>query len=461
MENRNLDRDKFDFANGKIGPLFRALFFPTLIGMIFLSALTLIDGIFVGQGVGAEGMAAVNIVAPIFMVATGIGLMFGIGASVIASIRLSENKIKVARIILTQAFVVGILLIGIICLWSFVCPLQVVRMLGCSPQLESAAVSYLLWLLPGLLFMFMQSVGMMLIRLDGSPKYAMSIQIVAAAVNIGLDWYMIFPLGWSVRGAAIATSIACIAGGSMALVYFLKFSDKLKFHPLKWSVTSLLLTLRNTGYMARIGFATFLTELTMSMMMLTGNYMFISMLSEDGVAAFAITCYLFPVVFSISNAVTEAAQPIISFNYGAHRQERVSRTLRLSLFTAIICGLLVTLCLLIGTTGVVSLFLNPDEKAYHLAVEGLPLFALCPIFFAVNITFIGYYQSIERAMASTVYTLLRGVLFLVPCFIILPRIIGVSGLWLAIPTAELLTCIVIYTRCTFKHTMITDTRVNM
>lgn len=461
MENRNLDRDKLDFANGKIGPLFRALFFPTLIGMIFLSALTLIDGIFVGQGVGAEGMAAVNIVAPIFMVATGIGLMFGIGASVIASIRLSENKIKVARIILTQAFVVGILLIGIICLWSFVCPLQVVRMLGCSPQLESAAVSYLLWLLPGLLFMFMQSVGMMLIRLDGSPKYAMSIQIVAAAVNIGLDWYMIFPLGWSVRGAAIATSMAYITGGLMTLVYFLKFSDKLKFYPLKWSVTSLLLTMRNIGYMARIGFATFLTELTMSMMMLTGNYMFISMLSEDGVAAFAITCYLFSVVFSISNAVTEAAQPIISFNYGAHRQERVSRTLRLSLFTAIICGLLVTLCLLIGTTGVVSLFLNPDEKAYHLAVEGLPLFALCPIFFAVNITFIGYYQSIERAMASTVYTLLRGVLFLVPCFIILPRIIGVSGLWLAIPTAELLTCIVIYTRCTFKHTMITDTRVNM
>ena len=228
MENRNLDRDKLDFVNGKIGPLFRALFFPTLIGMIFLSALTLIDGIFVGQGVGAEGMAAVNIVAPIFMAATGIGLMFGIGASVIASIRLSENKIKVARIILTQAFVVGILLIGIICLWSFVCPLQVVRMLGCSPQLESAAVSYLLWLLPGLLFMFMQSVGMMLIRLDGSPKYAMSIQIVAAAVNIGLDWYMIFPLGWGVRGAAIATSIACIAGGSMALVYFFEIFRQTK-----------------------------------------------------------------------------------------------------------------------------------------------------------------------------------------------------------------------------------------
>ncbi len=446
MENRNLDRDKLDFAKGEIGPLFRALFFPTLVGMIFNSALTLIDGIFVGQGVGAEGIAAVNIVAPIFMVATGIGLMFGIGSSVVASIRLSENKVKAARIIMTQAFIVGLVLVGIICVGSMVFPRQVVHLLGCSPLLELKAVSYLLWLLPGLPFLFIECVGMMLIRLDGSPKYAMSVQIVAAVVNIVLDWYMVFPLDWGVMGAALATSIACATGGMMVLVYFLCFPNKLRFYPLKWSLTSLLLTLRNTGYMARIGFATFLTELAMSVMMLTGNYMFISLLGEDGVAAFAIACYLFPVVFSISNAVAQSAQPIISYNYGAHLTERISRTLRVSLFTAIVCGLSVMVCLWLGATGIVRLFLDPQKNAYGLAVEGLPLFAMCAVFFAVNIAFIGYYQSIEKAMVSTVYTLLRGIFFLVPCFILLPCLIGVPGLWLAIPAAELLTCIVISVR---------------
>jgi len=447
---RNLDRDKIDFGNGKIGPLFRALFFPTLIGMIFNSALTLIDGIFVGQGVGAEGIAAVNIVAPIFMIATGIGLMFGIGSSVVASIRLSENNIKSARIIMTQAFLVGVLLIGIICIWCFICPQQVVRLLGCSQLLEEKAISYMIWLLPGLLFMSVQSIGMMLIRLDGSPKYAMSIQIVAAVVNIILDWYMIFPLGLGVMGAALATSIACATGGIMALIYFLHFSHKLRFYRLKWSVTSLLFTLRNSLYMGRIGFATFLTELAMSVMMLTGNYMFISILGEDGVAAFAIACYLFPIVFSISNAVAQSAQPIISFNYGAHQPERICQTLRVSLFTAIICGSLVTLSLWLGATGITGLFLNSDENAYHLSIDGLPLFALCAIFFAVNITFIGYYQSIEKSLISTLYTLLRGVLLLVPCFIILPRIIGVTGLWLSIPAAEILTCAIIYVRYMYR-----------
>ena len=446
MKNRNLNRDRLDFANDRIGPLFRSLFFPTLVGMIFNSALTVIDGVFVGRGVGAEGIAAVNIVAPVFMVVTGIGLMFGISASVVASIRLSENKVKAARIIMTQAFIVGLLAVGLIGLGCFASPRRVVHALGCSPLLEANAVSYLLWLLPGLFFLFIECVGMMLIRLDGSPKYAMTVQIVAAVANIVLDWYMVFPLGWGVMGASLATSIACVIGGTMVLIYFVRFPNRLRFYPLKCTVTSLLLTLRNTGYIVRIGFATFLTELAMSVMMLTGNYMFISLLGEEGVAAFAIACYLFPIVFSISNAVAQSAQPIISFNYGAHRPDRVGRTLRVSLLTAVLCGISVTVCLWAGAPAIVRLFLSPQESACGLAVEGLPLFALCAVFFAVNIAFIGYYQSIEKAMVSSAYTLLRGIVFLVPCFILLPRAIGVAGLWLAIPAAELLTCVVISIR---------------
>lgn len=113
-KDRNLTRDKIDFGDGKIGALFSALFFPTLIGMIFNSALTLIDGIFVGNGVGANGIAAVNIAAPVFLLSTGMGLMFGIGSSVIASIKLSEQNVKAARIILTQATIIGLVFMGII-----------------------------------------------------------------------------------------------------------------------------------------------------------------------------------------------------------------------------------------------------------------------------------------------------------------------------------------------------------
>lgn len=443
VQKRNLDRDRLDFGNGKIGPLFRALFFPTLIGMIFNSVLTLVDGMFVGHGAGANGIAAVNIVAPVFMLATGLGLMLGIGASVIASIRLAEGNVKASRIIMTQAFMAGTVIVGLIVAASMIWPRATVRLLGCSPALEANAVAYLTPLAPGLIFLLVECIGMMLIRLDGSPKYAMWSQLIPAAINIVLDYIMIFPLGMGVAGAATATSISCAIGGIIVLAYFVWRADKMRFYRLKLSVTSLLLTLRNVAYMMKIGFATFLTEGAMGVMMFTGNIAFMKLQGESGVAAYSIACFLFPVVFSIANAVAQSAQPIISFNHGARRPDRISRALRVALFTAMVCGVMVTIGLWLGARPIVGAFLSMTEPAYAIAVNGLPLFATCAIFFAANITFIGYYQSIEDAGLSIAYTFMRGIVFLVPAFIILPEILGTKGTWLAIPVAEMLTLAVI------------------
>ena len=438
-----MDRDRLDFGNGRIGSLFRAMFFPTLVGMLFNSALNLCDGMFVGRGVGSDALAAINIVAPLFLVCTGIGLMFGIGASVIGGIRLAENNEKAARIIMTQAYLAGAVIFGAVIAVSLLFTRPVLYALGCSPRLEALAEDYLLWLLPGLVFFYLQCAGMMLIRLDGSPRYAMSVQIVAAVLNIFLDWLMVFPLGMGIRGASMATSASCVVAGIMVVSYFIFFSDRLKFYRLRLTVKSLRLSLRNTWYMARIGSATFVAELSMGIMMVTGNYVFMSYLGEAGVAAFSVGCYLFPLIFSISNAVAQASQPIISYNYGAGHADRVGQTLRIALATACVCGLLISACMWTGSPLLAMIFLSPSGAAYGLAVHGLPLLGLCALFFAPNITFIGYYQSREEAGRSIVLMLLRGVVFLVPGFIVLPHLLGAAGLWLAIPLAELLTLAVI------------------
>ena len=438
-----MDRDKLDFGNGKINSLFKAMFFPTLIGMIFNSVLNICDGMFVGHGVGSNALAAINIVAPLFLVCTGIGLMFGIGASVIGSIRLAEGNVKAAKIIMTQAYIAGAIIFGAVILISLLFTKPVLYSLGCSPVLEELASDYLLWLLPGLVFFYLQCVGMMLIRLDGSPKYAMSVQIVGAILNIFLDWLMVFPLGMGIKGASIATSISCIVAGIMVLAYFLFFSEKLKFYRLKLSWKSFKLSVRNTGYMAKIGLATFIAELAIGVMIVTGNYMFLSYLGESGVAAFSIGCYLFPLIFSISNAVAQSSQPIISFNYGAGHHTRVQEALKIALLTACICGALISVGMWLGAPALTSVFINSADNTYTLAVKGLPILGICALFFAVNITFIGYYQSREQSLRSIIYMLLRGIVFMVPGFILLPRILGVTGLWLAIPVSEFLTLIVI------------------
>lgn len=440
---RNLQRDSIDFGTEKISRLFRQLFFPTLVGMIFNALLTLIDGVFVGQGVGSDGIAAVNIIAPVYMIVTGIGLMLGIGASVVASIQLSKNNNKAANIIMTQAFSVGTLLVSLFVLSGMLFPEPFARFLGSSDQLISHAVDYLFWILPGTIFLFFECVGMMLIRLDGAPKYAMMCNVVAAILNIGLDYIFIFPLEMGVKGAAIATTLATVAGGVMVLIYFLCCAKTLKFYRIKLSVTSILLTCRNIGYMAKIGFAAFLTEIAISVMMFTGNYVFMEYLGEAGVAAFSIACYLFPVLFSLSNAIAQSAQPIISYNYGLGDTSRVSKALGVSLFTALICGCLVSALVSGGAHTICLMFLSPEVEAFKLAVDGLPKFAICGIYFAINIAFIGYYQSLEKAYRAAIFTLLRGIIFIVPMFLCLPHILGISGLWYAIPAAELLTMIVI------------------
>ncbi len=438
-----MERDKLDFGSGKIKSLFGAMFFPTLIGMVFNSALNICDGMFVGHGVGSNGLAAINIVAPLFLLCTGIGLMFGIGASVIGSIRLAEGNVKAARIIMTQAYIAGAVIFCAVILISLLFTHSVLYALGCSPALEQLATDYLIWLCPGLVFFYLQCAGMMLIRLDGSPKYAMGVQIVAAILNIFLDWLMVFPLGMGIKGASVATSISCIVAGAMVLAYFIFFADKLKFYKLKMSAKSLRLSLRNIIYMTKIGFATFIAEAAIGVMMVTGNYMFLSYLGEDGVAAFSIGCYLFPLIFSISNAVAQSSQPIISYNYGAGHHDRVRQALRLALATACICGVVISAGMWAGASALTSIFLSPTEAAWSVTVYGLPILGICALFFAPNITFIGYYQSREQAGLSIFYMLLRGVIFMLPGFILLPRFIGVAGLWLAIPVSEMLTLAVI------------------
>ena len=426
-----------DYANGKITRLFSKMFFPTLLGLIFNALLTIIDGIFVGQGVGPEGIAAVNIIAPLFMVATGTGLMFGIGSSVIAGIAISRNDNSRASINTTQAYVFCAVFISLLAIVLLFFRKEIVLLLGSSDELLPGALDYLTWFIPGIFLLIFECIGMMVIRLDGSPKFAMYCNIIPAVINIFLDYYLIFPCGMGVKGAAIATSLSIAVGALMVFVYFIRFSYVIKF---KWSPKNFAV---NIWRQIQIGSSAFITEVAMSVMMLTGNYMFMKYYGNSGVAAFSIACYLFPLMFMMSNAVAQSAQPIISYNYGAGATSRVRQAFALSIRVAFICGIIAFCALAFGAEQIVQLFIDPECDAGRLACAGLPIYATCAIFFSLNISFIGYYQSIEKAFKAMIFTLMRGVVFLVPLFSIMPVLFPSWGIWAAIPASEALTLLII------------------
>lgn len=438
-----MQRDSIDLGTVKVSVLFRKFFIPTLLGMVSMSIVTVTDGIFVGHGVGSDGIAAINICLPMFMVFMGLGLMFGMGTSVVASIHISRSNLRAARINITQTLVFVTLLTALLSVLIIVFSQQAAVLLGSSQNLLPMVVDYIVWFVPSLVFNMWIAVGLFVIRLDGTPRYAMWCSVVSAAVNVLLDYVFIFPLGWGVRGAALASSLSIVAGGAMVAGYMLLGARTLKLLPLKLSRKSIRLWMRNIGYQCRIGASAMLGELTVGMLMLVGNHTFMHFMGDDGVGAFGIACYYSPFIFMVGNAIAQSAQPIISYNYGAGLFGRVSAALRVSLLTAFACGVVVMAVFILFPQAMVGLFIDSSSAAYGIAVRGLPYFATGFVCFILNLTVVGYYQSLERALPATVYSLLRGFVFLILSFIFVPRALGFAGIWLAMPVSETLTFAVI------------------
>lgn len=436
-----MNRDSIDLGTVRISRLFRKYLVPTLLGMLSMCAVTATDGIFVGRGVGSDGLAAVNICVAPCMLMMGIGLMLGVGASVVSSIHLASGNVKAARLNITQSLLCGTLAVALFLLISLPWPVATARLLGSSETLMPQVLDYMPWMFVNCLFQIWCAIGLFVVRLDGSPKYAMWCNVLPGVLNVVLDYLFIFPLGMGIRGAAIATFVSCFAGFIMVVAYLTGIASQLRLKRLKISRKSLKLTLRNIGYQCKIGISALLGEATMGVLMLTGNIVFMKYLGDNGVGAFSIACYYCPFAFMIGNAIAQSAQPIISYNYGMAAFSRVRATERLAILSAVVIGLFVTLSFRFFPKPLIGLFLHSDSEAFGIATSGMPLFATAFLFFIFNLTAIGYFQSVERVMPSVVFALLRGAVFLVPAFLLLPRWFGVDGIWLALCISELLTSV--------------------
>jgi Na+-driven multidrug efflux pump len=401
------------------------------------------DGIFVGHGVGAEGVAAVNIVVPMYQIMSGIGLMIGAGCSVVSSIHLSQQKLKVACVNITQAIVASSLLMFIFCMVVLLFPTATARILGSSETLMPQVLSYLKWIMPSFLFQMWCIIGLFIIRLDGSPRFAMWCDIIPAILNTVLDWLFIFPLGMGVKGAAIATSISLITGGIMAFAYLSFYAKTLKLVALKISLRNMLFMIHDIYRQCKIGSSSMLGELTLAVLIYMGNLMFMHYLGDPGVGAFGIVCYYIPFFFMIGNAIAQSAQPIISYNYGIKRWGNIIQARRLLFGTSIGIGIAVTILFMFFPHALVWLFVDTQSEAGQIAIHGFPYFATGVSFFVLNVAIIGYYQSIEKIRKATLFVFLRGFLLLLPAFIFLPQWIGIDGLWLAMPVTEIATLLVI------------------
>jgi len=436
-------KDSIDFGKEDIRSLFHKLLYPTLGGMFFGILFNLVDGIFVGRGIGSDALASVNIAAPMFLICIGIALMFGMGGSVVASIHLAKGNLKTARIVATQAMLGCALVLALITVLTLSMPQATLRLFGCTDALLPLAEDYLYGYVPFLVMEGLFTAGPFFIRLSGSPKLAMALSIGTAVTNIIMDALFIMVLKWGTFGAALATGLSMAAGGILCTVVLLLPQTRIRMIKLKTHIRSRMLTYRNIGYMCRLGFPTLLAELAVAFIISVGNHSFASLAAEPGVAAFSVACYLMPVVTMVYAAISQSAQPIISFNYGAQQMVRVKDAWRITLRTAVGYAMALLMLAELFSPWMIRLFIAPGDAAYPLAVKGIRLFALAMPPLAVNMVYICLCQSLERTSQATVVTILRGYVLVLVCFLALPALFGLTGSWLALPVAELLTGITV------------------
>ena len=189
----------------------------------------------------------------------------------------------------------------------------------------------------------------------------------------------------------------------------------------------------------------------MALLLFVGNLVFMKYLGDAGVGAYGVACYYTPFVFMFGNSIAQSAQPIVSYNYGLGRWDRVRKTLSISVRTAVLSSIFSIVAFTLFPQQLVHLFIAESDPAAQIAIEGLPYFAAGFLFFILNLVAIGFLQSIKKMAPATIFALLRGVVFLFPAFLLLPEFIGVKGMWLALPLSELLTFVVVVGYMFFKR----------
>jgi len=411
-------------------------FIPTLLGMMLMSVNIVIDGIFVGNGVGSVALASVNIAVPVFSVIISIALLIGMGGGTLYSMAMGRNDTPKARKIFTLSMVLIIVVTVIISGMSYFNMERLAYMFGANAETLPYVIDYMQILFISALILSLETSLSIFVRNDGDPQLAMIGLVVSAVLNIGLNYVMIFILGLEVKGAAIATVLATLAGLLIYMIHFLKKGSNLKLNRFTWNW-------KEVKSLGTIGFPSFLSEAGMGVFVIGYNLTAAAYLGTAGLAAFSVINYLHTFMFLAFIGIGTTIQPLVSYYYGAQRDESIKKTVKLAERTGLALGILFLAIGFLGADYLVAIFGVESEEIAGLAARGLKLFFLGYLFMGINFVYMTYYQSIGYVKPSIYITVFRGFVLLILMLLVLPRVIGDAGVWLALPAAEALVAIFI------------------
>ena len=431
-----MDKEENILGTEKISKLMLKFSIPSIISLVVNSLYNIVDQIFIGWGVGYLGNGATNVVFPITVLAMAFAFMIGDGGAAYLSLKLGQKKKEDASRGVANSIIMGIIVSIIMFVGGLIFLPQLLNLFGCTDGLRPYAIGYGRIIVIGLPFFILGSVLNGMIRADGSPKYAMISMVTGAILNIILDPIFIFPLNMGVEGAALATIISQFVTFLINVLYIKKFKTielsrkTFKFEP---KVVLKVLSLGISSFINQMSFV-FLISIQNNLL---GKYGAESKYGPDiPITVLGIVMKINQILNSIIIGVAVGAQPIVGYNYGAEKFDRVKRTLKTVLATTLTVSCTAFILFQTIPEKLISIFGSGDSNYMEFACLTFRIYLLLCIANGVQIPSGIFFQAIGKSIKSVILSLSRQVILLIPGMIILGSIFGLKGVLYAGPVAD-------------------------
>ena len=423
------------FLNSDINKLFYKYLINSVLGMLAVSFCILADTMFIGQGIGSDGLAALNICIPIFNLFNGLGLLFGMGGATALSISRGKGEIVESQRIFTKSIIIAILVGITLSTLGKIFTEKIGYILGANISNIYMVKEYLSGVLIFSFSYILAHTTSAFIRNDHNPRLAMIATVTSGLSNVILDYLLIFIFDMGIKGAGLATSIASLINLLILLTHFISKKCSLRFIKFKINVKDIPRILFN-------GLPSFIVEISSGIVIFIFNLKLLNIVGNIGVSAYSIIANVSLVAAAIFTGISQAMQPIISVNYGANKIDRVKRVRKKGLKTSIIVGLSFYIIGILFPQFIVGVFTSEKGQIVDITVNAIRYYFLAFIFMGINIVNGAYYQSMEHRILSNAISLSRGIILIIIGITILPVFLGVNGVWLSAVFAEVLTLII-------------------
>ena len=418
------------------GRLFARYVSQNILGMLGISVYILADTFFISLAEGADGITALNLVLPIYSLIFAIGAMIGVGSAIKFRILRAKNE-QSADNYFSNAILWAFLFGLFFALAGLLIPDRIVALLGGDDRIVAIGRRYTgIFMLFAPFFMW-NHICNAFVRNDDAPSVAMAATLFSSIFNIIFDYILMFPLQMGMAGAALATALSPILGIIICCTHLLSAKSTVAF---RWAMPSFAKLLSA----CRLGISAFVGEISSGVITVVFNMIILGLAGNVGVAAYGVVANSSLVAVAVFNGVSQGSQPLLSDYYGRGKHASVSKIIRLSIATSFMLSILILLFVFAFAGRIAAVFNNENNAALtSYAVAGLKLYFTGFVFAGFNIVGTGILSAIELARPAFIASITRGFVAIIICAFVMSWLFGMNGVWLAFPTAEFVTSLIV------------------